>query len=189
MIIKHMKKKDLLTKRNIESFAAQFEISDPEAKKLFLQNLRNIQGRYNDVFISHSSKDNSFVEKLLVFLKQAKGGILGYVDWIDSALPSKISSLTAVRLAERIHDARKFIFVATTNSLKSVWCSWELGYADRDKGANGIAILVAKPNNGRWEENEYLQQYPWIEYDSTNKIFEVQYPNGRKETLYDWLTN
>lgn len=183
-----METKVLLTKRKIESFAAQYEIADPVLKKIFLQNLRNAQSENNDVFISHSSRDKDFVENLLVFLRYAKGGINGYVDWIDSDLPKKISYLTAERLAERIHGARKFIFVATSNSLKSVWCSWELGYAERDKGVSGIAILIAKPNNGRWEDNEYLQQYPWIEYESLNRQFQVHYPNGEIETLYDWLT-
>lgn len=184
-----MESKALLTKRRIEALAAQYEIIDPVTRHIFLQNLRNAQTDENDVFLSHSSKDNDFIEKLLIFLRYAKGGIDGYVDWNDTQLPSRTDGQTAERLAERIRKAHKFIFVATTQSLKSVWCSWELGYAERDKGIGGIAILAAKPNNGYWKNNEYLQHYPWIEYNEQQKLFLVYMPNGSSMQLSSWLQN
>lgn len=64
---------------------------------------------------------------------------------------------TAKRLKDRIQRARKLIYVVTNDSLKSVWCSWELGFADRDKGIENVAILAIKPNNGYWNKNEYLR--------------------------------
>ena len=137
--------------------------------------------------MSHSNDDNDFIKKLLVFLKYAKGGIDGYVDWNDPQLPSRTNRQTAERFADRIRNARKFIFIATSNSLKSVWCSWELGYAERDKGIDNITILAAKPNNGNWKNNEYLQQCPWIEYNEQQKLFIVYMPNGSTVLLSDWL--
>ena len=156
-------------------------------KQVFLQNLRNKHSNEYDVFLAHSNEDNDFIKKLLVFLKYAKGGIDGYVDWNDLQLPSRTNRQTAERLADRIRNARKFIFIATSNSLKSVWCSWELGYAERDKGIDNIAILAAKPNNGNWKNNEYLQQCPWIEYNEQQKLFIVYMPNGSTVLLSDWL--
>ena len=182
-----MESRSLLTKRKIESLAMQYEISDPVLKQVFLQNLRNKHSNEYDVFLSHSNEDNDFIKKLLVFLKYAKGGIDGYVDWNDSQLPSRTNRQTAERLADRIRNARKFIFIATSKSLKSVWCSWELGYAERDKGIDNIAVLAAKPNNGHWKNNEYLQQYPWIEYNEQKKLFLVYMPNGSTVLLSDWL--
>lgn len=92
---------------------------------------------------------------------------------------------TAKRLKDRIKRAKKLIYVVTNDSLKSVWCSWELGFADCDKGVEDVALLAIKPNNGRWKHNEYLQQYPWIGYEKN--LFRVTMPNGESMPLYDWL--
>ena len=94
---------------------------------------------------------------------------------------------TAVDLKDRIDNAQKVIYVVTSESLKSVWCSWEIGYADCAKDVNNIAILAIKPNNGRWKNHEFLQQYPWISYDQKERLFMVTTLNGKRESLYDWL--
>ena len=52
----------------------------------------------------------------------------------------------AVDLKSKIKDARKVIYVVTTESLRSAWCSWEIGYSDCAKGVNDVAILAVKPN-------------------------------------------
>ena len=119
-------------------------------------------------------------------MKYAKGGVNGYVDWQDSKLQHPTDAQTAKRLKDRIRNSRKMIYVVTNDSLKSVWCSWELGFADRDKGVDNVAILAVKPNNGRWKHNEYLQQYPWISYE--NNLFHVVKPNGEIIPLHEWLT-
>lgn len=175
-----MEPKELMTKRRIEKLASEYEnyeevlsVSDPK------------DGGF-EVFVSHSSADNAFIRKVLLFLKYAKGGVNGYVDWQDSKLQHPTDAQTAKRLKDRIRNSRKMIYVVTNDSLKSVWCSWELGFADRDKGVDNVAILAVKPNNGRWKHNEYLQQYPWISYE--NNLFHVVKPNGEIIPLHEWLT-
>ena len=175
-----MEPKELMTKRRIEKLASEYEnyeevlsVSDPK------------DGGF-EVFVSHSSADNDFIRKVLLFLKYAKGGVNGYVDWQDSKLQHPTDAQTAKRLKDRIRNSRKMIYVVTNDSLKSVWCSWELGFADRDKGVDNVAILAVKPNNGRWKHNEYLQQYPWISYE--NNLFHVVKPNGEIILLHEWLT-
>lgn len=175
-----MEPKELMTKRRIERLASEYEnyeevlsVSDPK------------DGGF-EVFVSHSSADNDFIRKVLLFLKYAKGGVNGYVDWQDSKLQHPTDAQTAKRLKDRIRNSRKMIYVVTNDSLKSVWCSWELGFADRDKGVDNVAILAVKPNNGRWKHNEYLQQYPWISYE--NNLFHVVKPNGEIIPLHEWLT-
>lgn len=175
-----MEPKELMTKRRIEKLASEYEnyedvlsVSDPK------------DGGF-EVFVSHSSADNDFIRKVLLFLKYAKGGVNGYVDWQDSKLQHPTDAQTAKRLKDRIRNSRKMIYVVTNDSLKSVWCSWELGFADRDKGVDNVAILAVKPNNGRWKHNEYLQQYPWISYE--NNLFHVAKPNGEIIPLHEWLT-
>lgn len=177
-----MENSAILTKRKIESIADQYGITDSLLKSIYLQNSNG-----TTVFLSHSSNDKDFIKKLVVFLKYGKGGVDAYVDWQDPSIPKETDVVTARRLKERITNASKFIFVATTNSLKSVWCSWELGFADRAKGIGSIAILAVKPNNGKWKKNEYLQQYPWIQYDISEKLFLVKMPDGSTQTLAEWL--
>ena len=176
-----MEPKELMTKRRIENIARDYEsyetvhsFSDPK------------DGSY-EVFVSHSSADNEFIRKVLLFLRYAKGGVQGYVDWQDPKMQHPTDVETAKRLKDRIKRAKKLIYVVTNDSLKSVWCSWELGFADCDKGVEDVALLAIKPNNGRWKHNEYLQQYPCISYE--NSLFRVTMPDGYSMPLYDWLTN
>lgn len=179
-----METKELMTKRKIEKIADKYinygDIYNIDAPK---------DGIYG-VFVSHSSTDNDFIRKVLLFLKYSKGGIEGYVDWQDPKLQHPTDAHTAMRLKNRIKRAKKLIYVVTNESLKSVWCSWEIGYADCHKGIEDIAILAIKPNNGKWKENEYLQQYPLIQYEVKTDLFTVKMPGSKKTyTLHEWLSN
>ena len=177
-----MERKAVLTKRKIEALAALYNLTDPVLKRVFSDSNKQI-----DVFVSHSSSDKEFVEKVNAFLYYSKGGIQPYVDWEDLSLPRETNVTTAVMLKKRIRNSKKVIYVVTNESLKSVWCSWEIGYADCHKGVDDIAILAIKPNNGKWKENEYLQQYPWIQYEVGKDLFTVHMPDGRSTTLHEWL--
>lgn len=176
-----MEPKELLTKRKIENLASEYAHWDMESHVMW-----NGGKRY-DVFVSHSSRDEDFIKKVLLFLKYSKGGIVGYVDWQDSDLKHETNAQTAITLKSRIQHARKVIYVVTSDSLKSVWCSWEIGYADCSKGFEDVALLAIKPNNGKWKNHEYLQQYPWISYDIKNQLFMVTMPDGERLTLHEWL--
>lgn len=175
-----MEPTELMTKRRIEKLAKEYEQYGEVSQEISMGDRKTI-----DVFVSHSSADNEFIKKVLLFLKHAKGGVEGYVDWQDSKMQHPTNADTAKRLKDRIRRARKMIYVVTNESLKSVWCSWELGFADSEKGTENVAILAVKPNNGRWKHNEYLQQYPWIGYD--NSMFRVTMPEGNSMALYEWL--
>ena len=174
-----MEARELMTKRKIEKFASSYEKN--EGLSVSEEPMNN---RY-DVFVSHSSADNEFIKKVLLFLRYAKGGINGYVDWRDPQMQHPTDAESAKHLKARISEANKVIFVVTNESLKSVWCSWELGFADSEKGVDNIALLAIKPNNGYWKNNEYLQQYPWIVFE--NNMFRVTMPDGRSQLLSDWL--
>lgn len=175
-----MEPKEILTKRRIEKLAVGYGnyedvLSDSPADGIF------------DVFVSHSSRDVDFIRKVLLFLKNGKGVNSVYVDWQDPDMKHETDAQTAVDLKKRITNARKVIYVVTSESLKSVWCSWEIGYADCSKGVDDVAIMAIKPNNGKWKNHEYLQQYPWISYDLKANLFMVTSPIGDKKTLYAWL--
>lgn len=176
-----MEPKEILTKRKIEKLAADYSSGGE-----LIENELPGNNEY-DVFVSHSSRDVEFIRKVFLFLKNGKGVNSVYVDWQDPYMKHQTNARTAVDLKKRIMNARKVIYVVTSDSLKSVWCSWEIGYADCSKGVNDVAILAIKPNNGRWKNHEYLQQYPWISYDLKEHLFMVTKPNGNRSTLYDWL--
>lgn len=111
-----MEAKELMTKRRIEKLASEYE-------RYNLPTTFINKGDVIDVFVSHSSTDKDFIRKVLLFLKYAKGGIVGYVDWQDPDLQHPTDADTAVTLKERITRARKLIYVVTNVSLKSVWCN------------------------------------------------------------------
>lgn len=176
-----MEPKELLTKRKIEKLATEYGFRSDMIEDEQLGNKKF------EVFVSHSSYDVEFIRKVVFFLKKDKGVSGVYVDWQDPDMKHETDAQTAVDLKERIKNVRKVIYVVTSESLKSAWCSWEIGYADCSKGVNDVAILAIKPNNGRWKNHEYLQQYPWISYDLEEHHFMVTEPNGNRSTLYDWL--
>ncbi len=176
-----MEPKEILTKSKIEKLA------DKYGYKGELIEDKHPNNNVYEVFVSHSSHDIVFIKKVLLFLKNSKGVNSVYVDWLDPEMKHETDARTAADLKERIKNARKVIYVVTSDSLKSVWCNWEIGYADCSKGVDDIAILAIKPNNGHWKNHEYLQQYPWISYDLKEHLFIVTRPSGDRSTLYDWL--
>ena len=176
-----MEPKELLTKRRIEKLASEF--GNENVMDFTVRN----EKRGFDVFVSHSSHDREFIRKVLLFLKYCKGGINGYVDWQDPDMEHETDARTALDIKSRILHSRKVIYVVTSESLKSVWCSWEIGFADSCKGVNDVAILAVKPNNGYWKNHEFLQQYPWITYDQERHFFMVTMTNGDRITLFEWL--
>ena len=175
-----MEPKNLLTKKRIEKLADKYAVG------VLTRGNVSKDGRY-DVFISHSSHDMGFVRKLILFLRHSKGVENAYVDWLDPIMDHETDARTAEDLKDRISKAKKVIYVVTTESLKSSWCSWEIGYSDCSKGVDDLAILAVKPNNGRWKNREFLQQYPWIYYDLNEHLFMVGKRNGERVMLYDWL--
>lgn len=177
-----MESRELLTKRRIEKISSGYEDLVLSSEEGVLN-----ENKSYEVFVSHSSADKEFIRKVLLFLKYAKGGVNAYVDWQDPNMYHPTNEQTAITIKKRIRRARKVIYVVTNDSLKSVWCSWEIGFADRDKGNSNLAILAIKPNNGYWKNNEYLQQYPWISYIDSQ--FRVVMPNGKSQLLYEWIHN
>lgn len=175
-----MELQEILTKNRIEKLAEKYA-----GGKLTRGNVPK-DGKY-DVFISHSSHDMSFVRKLILFLRHSKGVENAYVDWLDPEMEHETDARTAEGLKDRISKARKVIYVVTSESLKSSWCSWEIGYSDCSKGVDDLAILAVKPNNGRWKNREFLQQYPWIYYDLKEHMFMVSKRNGERVMLFEWL--
>lgn len=111
-------------------------------------------------FLSHSHKDKTLAQGLVELL--ALGGCAVYVDWSDAEMPPNTTRETARRIKQKISDLDLFLFLATSNSLASRWCPWELGYADGVKPIDSI-VMVPTLEGGSLQGSEYLGLYRWID--------------------------
>jgi hypothetical protein len=138
------------------------------------------------VFLSHSHDDRELIEPAINFL--ASFGVSVYVDWQDPQMPSITNGWTAHRLQLKIVAYRRFVMLATENSLASRWVPWELGYADGKKSRSDIAIFPIQPSLYREAPNEYIQVYPRIE-QADNDDWYVFAPGETRSSvsLRDWL--
>jgi hypothetical protein len=162
----------------LENFVDKFTFKD-----------REIIINQNVVFISHKHGEVEYVYRLKSLLKQY--GFDGYVDWEDDSLPKETSGETASKLKEKILHSKKFILLATNSAINSKWCNWELGFADPHKYIDRIALFALKPDSNNYEGEEYLQIYPSIQaIDNNNNTglnYYISYPNGKTESISDWL--
>ena len=139
------------------------------------------------VFLSHKHDDVEELKDAIALLKDR--GVNVYVDWMDEEMPKYTSGITAAKIKKKIKENKKFILLATEKAINSKWCNWELGLGDAEKYIRDIALLVVKENSGTWTGNEYLQIYPVIgrKYSWSENYYEVQFPDGTKIDLEEWL--
>ena len=101
----------------------------PQELEYRIQNSKEQQIKSYDFFISHSSKDYSAVQNLIV--KENQNGKNVFCDWINDADYLKRTLLcdATLRVIEhRLDQSKALIFVLSDNSLSSVWCKYELNY-------------------------------------------------------------
>jgi hypothetical protein len=65
-------------------------------------------------------------------------------------------------LKTKIDECDRFLLVATTNAINSRWVPWELGYADKSKGVDNIAVIPIADSSGKWGGTEYLRLYQQV---------------------------
>ncbi|GGJ13632.1 toll/interleukin-1 receptor domain-containing protein [Paenibacillus hunanensis] len=142
-------------------------------------------GKSNPIFLSHRHDDKENIKKAVGFLAQF--GQRTYIDWLDHDMPEITSSKTAEKLKEKINKSKKFVLLATPNSIKSIWIPWELGIADGSKGLQKIAILPLIHSNFKWDEREYYGLYSYIEQveDGRWGVFQNGQSNGTE--LGEWF--
>lgn len=148
------------------------------------------------VFISH--KHSRFFGKELqgfLTLLQNKYNVITYIDSEDRLMPQKTCSETAERIKNIIGSAQRFILFATQDAIRSMWCNWEVGIADKTHYLKGsMAILPfgsTTLKNSSYLGTEYLQLYPRIIFSTEREgdEFAVQYTDGRVFSLNEWLNS
>ena len=146
------------------------------------------------VFISHKHNDLPDLKGFLLYLTNHYN-VVPYIDSMDRKLPDMTNAETALRIKSVIESCDRFILLATNNALKSKWCNWEVGIADKTKySSHYMAVLpMYEIGSNKYEGNEYLGIYPYIDEDvdsKGNSILVVKYntKEGRKKiSLKDWL--
>lgn len=166
-----------------------------------LKQFRN-ESKYNKrtIFLSHKHDELDILDGAISFLK--KEGTDVYIDWLDEGMPKTTSEYTAQRIKEKIKENDKFILLASEGAINSKWCNWELGLGDAAKYINNIALLPIEKDNTTFSGAEYLQIYPYIQYENGNRkyldgryipagyyvLFPVVNGNHHIESLQTWLS-
>ena len=119
------------------------------------------------VFLCHSHKDETLVRGLINLMDEA--GWCVYVDWADSSMPETPTRETASKIQNRIVDMNYFLFLATSNSMSSRWCPWEIGYADGKKPIDKI-LVVPTAEGSKTHGSEYLQLYRRVDVSYLNEL-------------------
>lgn len=102
----------------------------PQALAKKLQDDKSVQGlKHYDLFISHSSKDKSYVRQVVE--KANAIGLNCYVDWTsdnDFLKRSMVSDYTKEVLKIRMKQSKKLLYLSSDKSRSSQWVSFELDY-------------------------------------------------------------
>lgn len=122
----------------------------------------NFTGDEFDIFLSHSYLDKKIIYG--IYLELTKLGYSVYIDWLkDPELNrTKVTSETADKIRERLFQSKCLFYATTTNSKRSNWMPWELGFMDGNN--QKVAILPMTENHEtEFLRMEYLELYPYIE--------------------------
>lgn len=119
------------------------------------------------LFLCHSHKDETIVKGLINLF--CESGWHVYVDWEDSSMPETPTRETASKIQTKIVDMNYFLFLATSNSMSSRWCPWEIGYADGKK-QNDKILIVPTAEGSRIHGSEYLQLYRRVDFSYLNEL-------------------
>lgn len=151
------KKKDYLKK----DYAFQrYEIPlDPDELEYRINNSLEQDIKSYDFFISHSSKDSKLVQNLILHLNSEGKNV--YCDWIsdsDYLKRNLVREATLKVIEKRLEQSKAIIFVHSQNSVKSIWCKYELNYfTETDKPIYQISITDIENENyditamiGKW---------------------------------------
>lgn len=118
-------------------------------------------------FLSHSHVDKELALNVETFLNSE--GIQVYIDWLDIQMPARPNRETATRIKGKIDTTDMFLFLATSNSMASRWCPWEIGYADGRKHIDQI-VIIPTTSAGISFGNEYIDLYRRIDISPQGQV-------------------
>lgn len=131
----------------------------PEELEYRINNAKEQKIKTYDFFISHSSKDSSSVQELILYKNQIGKNI--FCDWINDSDYLKrnlLCSATLKVLEKRLDQSKNLLFVDSNNSRCSIWCRYELNYFKESKKPMYIVTIedikkksfIIKPFKDKW---------------------------------------
>jgi hypothetical protein len=140
------------------------------------------------VFLCHSHKDRDLVMKLISVFQKYNVDV--YIDWLDEEMPQAPTGETAQKIKRRISEAKSLYYLATKNSMLSLWCPWEIGIAD---SMNREILVVPIQDQYDTHGTEYLQIYPHIDIvkgsNGSPYLGRVEPKSDRRQIISSSLTN
>lgn len=138
--------------------------------------------KFYDIFLSHSSKDLPEIINLVRELN--KEDLVVYVDWISDREDLKrtdVNTNTAEVIKHRMNASSSLVYAFSSNSVKSEWIYWEVGFFD----ALSKGICLFDLDNNQFQEIPiFMKAYPVLTYQDNN--FTVQI-NNSKTKLTEWI--
>ena len=143
-----------------------------------------------DVFISYSWNDKKYAEKVVTLLNEC--GYSAYIDYNDLRLDrSNVSEETAKKLLDAMRKCKGLLYLYSPSSSVSKWCPWEVGVFSGIKNFRCANLPLVEKQNDEYKNQEYLELYPYIEYDkiqgSNKDEFWVCEDNTSYTTLRNWI--
>lgn len=161
---------------------SQYDLRSAAARNTSAKNQRSKGYLQKSGFLCHSHKDRELALGLQQLLKEQ--GMDLYIDWQDASMPEEPDAHTAARIRNVIRGSDVFLFLATSNSMASRWCPWELGFADGVKQNEQVAVIATRDASGNYYGNEYLQLYRRIDQSSaSNFLYWYQKGSQSPQTL------
>ena len=158
--------------KNIYPYERYNVPQNPEELEYRINNSKEQKIKSYDVFISHSTIDAPLVQKLISFENNMNKNV--YCDWIsdnDYLKRHLLCEATLAVLKMRLEQSKSLLFFKTENSLKSVWCQYELNYylslkkpiffIDKNSVEQGV-FLIQKMTN-YWFQNPNYEELAVIE--------------------------
>ena len=146
-----------------------------------------------DIFLSHSSSDNDFTNKLHSLLEQA-----GFNVWYDEKILTSNTHLLT-DLPKYIGNSESFIIILSKNSCDSTWVQDEYGYArelHKNKELNAIIPIVIDDcnlpgffNNYKWIDcKQGLTPFAFFGIFAKKKTFMLVTRGARKNRTWSMLS-
>lgn len=141
-----------------------------------------------DIFISYSWNDRSYADKIVQLLKRC--GYSVYIDFNDRNLKyNRIASQeTATHLLNEMKKCKCLLYLHSKNSFLSKWCPWEVGVFSGIKNFKCANLPLTEGYNENFKNQEYLDIYPYIEYEKAANTDKYDFWVCESETKYTTLS-
>ena len=145
-----------------------------------------------DVFISYSWHDRAFAYKVVKLLENCRYTV--YIDYNDLKWDrSNVSEDTAKHLVEKMKKCKGLLYLYSPSSSVSKWCPWEVGVFSGIKNFRCANLPIIDKDGEEYKNQEYLDLYPYIDYEKTEKTGNYEFWVCESETRYAplnyWLNN